>query len=230
MIQIYTLNFFDIILLPLLLLLLSVLKLSRATGYVNFQINVRSVMLLFLIAGCVVFFISPKKSAYHLTLLIVPLSYFIAEYFVNFRKNFFKNLTFYIFFFITVILGYSYNSSTLVSNRLINTNDLFAAEVNEELNGKLLVLGDDIDYYLNNEIATGYLNWQVAKQRFENLRDVKDLLDVKSNFERELPDIIIDQENVIPVVFEFLPELAARYKEVREGVYKRDEALSKSLK
>ena len=205
--------------LPIAVLVLALLKLSGRAGYVNYQNNARTVMILYLIASFFVFFISPKKSAYHLCMAIPAMSLILGEYFISFNKKRLRNFIFYGFSFGLICLGYSYDSSPFIVNKFIKSEEIICKDIAVETEGKVLVLGDDIDYYLNNEAATGYLNWQVAKQRFDNLRDVRDLLDVKKSFERDLPDLIIDREDVIPTVFKMLPSLGSNYLHKGGGIY-----------
>ncbi len=205
--------------LPTAIFVLAILKLSGRTGYVNFQVNARAVMILYVIACCFVFFISPKKSAYHLYVFVPALSYILAEYFMNFNRNWSRNLMFYGFTISLVVLGYSFDDSNFAKNDWITTSEIMAKPLDVDVEGKVLVLGDDVNYYYNNELATGYLNWQVAKQRFDNLRYIPQLLDVKKNFERELPDFIVDKVKVMPEVFDLLPDLNDKYQRIDEGIY-----------
>lgn len=205
--------------LPIAMLVLALLKLSGRAGYVNYQNNARTVMVLYLFASFFVFFISPKKSAYHLCMALPAMSLILGEYFLSFNKKRLRNFIFYSFSISLICLGYSYDSSPFIVNKFIKSEEIISEDLNLSTDGKVLVLGDAVDYYLNNEAATGYLNWQVAKQRFDNLRDVRELLDVKKSFERDLPDLIIDKENVIPTIFDMLPSLGNSYSYEGEGIY-----------
>jgi hypothetical protein len=83
------------------------------------------------------------------------------------------------------------------------------------------VLGDEVDYYYNNTLATGYLNWQVAKQHFKRLDKIQHITAIYDRFEGQLPDAIIDKVNVMPVIFEKIPYLKEYYPKEEKGVYLR---------
>ena len=88
-------------------------------------------------------------------------------------------------------------------------------------NKRVLVLGDGIEEYKNNYVATPYLNWNLAKYELENLDNYDNVISILRNFEKDLPDIIIDKVNLAPKLFKRIPALERRYKLVEKGVYMR---------
>ena len=114
-----------------------------------------------------------------------------------------------------------YDDSPFFKNNLVSSKNIVVDENKFKHVGKVLVLGDDVDYYMNNTVATGYLNWQVAKQHFKDLSYLPQLVLINDNFNAQLPDAIIDKEKVLPGVFERLPLLQALYYQGKDGVYYR---------
>ena len=94
-------------------------------------------------------------------------------------------------------------------------------ETDSPIAGKrILVLGPDKHYYLNNKSATAFINWDLAKDTFENPDLYETVTDVYSSFRNDPPDIIIDKENLLPPFLERLPEFKKQFR--REGnVYSR---------
>ncbi len=206
---------------PIVMMVWAVLRLSAGTGYVNYQLNTRLVMIFYIVIAIVTFFVSPKKSAYHLFLFVPAMAYILGDYFLNIKSAFIRGLQFYSFSLIVWALGYMYDDSPFLKNSLVSSQNIVVNAEKYDKVGKVLVLGDDVDYYMNNTLATGYLNWQVAKQHFKDLSYLPQLIGIHENFLKELPDAIIDKEKVMPSVFDRLPDLRDIYYLDKDGIYYR---------
>lgn len=204
---------------PTMFIVWATLRASAATGYINYQVNTRLVMVFYMVIALLTFFISPKKSAFHLFLFVPTLSYILADYFLNIKSTFVRGLQFYGFFIFVWSFGYMYDNSPFLPNEFVSSENVVVNTEKHKKMGKILVLGDDVDYYMKNTLATGYLNWQVAKQHFKNLSYLPQLSSINENFNKELPDAIIDNENVMPGVFDRLPNLEKKYIKGSDGIY-----------
>lgn len=201
------------------LMIWATLRLSAGTGYVNYQVNTRLVMILYVIVAIITFFISPRKSGFHLFLFVPAMAYILGDYFLNVKSTFIRGLQFYSFFLFVWSVGFMYEDSPFFRNDFVSSKNIVVNENKYKNVGKILVLGDDVDYYMNNTLATGYLNWRVAKQHFKDLSYLPQLSSVHTNFLKELPDAIIDKEDVMPNVFKRLPALSAMYYQDNDGIY-----------
>jgi hypothetical protein len=208
---------------PTALTIWAIVRLFSGTGYVNYQVNARSVMLFYIVIAVITFFVSPKKSTFHLFLFVPALAYILGDYFLNIKSNVIQGLQFISFFVLVWSLGYMYDDSPFLSNNFVSSKNIVVDAKKYKQVGKILVLGDDVDYYMNNTLATGYLNWQVAKQHFKDLSYLPKLSTMHKSFLKELPDAIIDKEGVIPKVFDRLPDLKALYVHSEDGIYYRIE-------
>ena len=199
----------------------AILRLSAGGGYVNYQLNARLVMIFYIVIAIVTFFVSPKKSAFHLFLFVPAMSYILGDYFLDMRSSLSRGLQFYSFFLFVWAIGYMYDDSPFLKNSLVSSKNIVVDANKYREVGKILVLGDDVDYYMNNTLATGYLNWQVAKQHFKDLSYLPQLTTIHENFLKELPDAIIDKEEVMPSIFERLPALKHMYQREKDSIYYR---------
>ena len=68
-------------------------------------------------------------------------------------------------------------------------------------------------------MATGYVNWELARLDFENPDNYMSLANIYNNFKKDMPEVIIDKEKVMPVIFKNLPELGDKYKKEDSEVY-----------
>ncbi|MCP9747025.1 hypothetical protein EGI24_09990, partial [Lacihabitans sp. CS3-21] len=69
----------------------------------------------------------------------------------------------------------------------------------------IFVTGQHIDAYRTNSMATGYLSWSLAQSDFKNPNNYMSLSNIYNNFKKDMPDVIIDGENVIPAIFKNIP-------------------------
>ena len=88
---------------PTLLMVWAVLRLSAGVGYVNYQVNTRVVMIFYIVVALFTFFISPKKSAFHLFLFVPAMSYILGDYFLNLKNKIIGGLQFYLFFLLCLV-------------------------------------------------------------------------------------------------------------------------------
>lgn len=89
----------------------------------------------------------------------------------------------------------------------------------DKLKGKVLVLGDDISLYGEQDVvpATGFVNWGLSKRYF--LDDSEEHVEkVKEFFERDTPVYIQDQENAL-ALYAKQDWFSEKYKEISQGIY-----------
>jgi hypothetical protein len=131
---------------------------------------------------------------------LIFLALFIFTLYINYQ-SFIPNLSKF---------SFAKSSELLVDKKEIN---------NDVVNKRLLVLGNNLSPYLNNIPATPYVNWAMAKNEFDDLNNYESIIKILSNFEKDAPQYIIDQQNIMPKIFGRIPALAKRYKTQKTGMY-----------
>ena len=76
----------------------------------------------------------------------------------------------------------------------------------------MLILGKEIEGYLDNRLATPFLNWELSANTFEQPDRYKNIININRYFERDTPEVIIDSNTLMPKVFERLPQWSKKYK------------------
>jgi hypothetical protein len=86
---------------------------------------------------------------------------------------------------------------------------------------KILILGNDFKFYQGNKLATPFLNWQLSEKYFTKLDNYKNISTLYSELAQNLPDVIIDQENLAPTIFERIPQIGRQYQKADSGLIYR---------
>lgn len=209
-----------VLLLPPLLTFGTIIFYSINTSIreINYQSICRRFIFVWLIGGIFVFLISPLQSFAILHILLFPFTFFFTFYVLNIRNTLFVNIV--LFCSIVIMIGFQtrmYQGISMINNMI----SLTVKEVNEpKIKEKnIWVAGDSCSYYLNSKIATKYLNWEVSKLDFDNTKEFAAIESIRKSFDQDMPEIIIDQNNIMPKVFNRIPTLGAKYQLTKKGMY-----------
>ena len=77
---------------------------------------------------------------------------------------------------------------------------------------KVLVLGDDLGIYTINKPASYFLNWNLSKKILQEPDYFENVIFVQDSFEKDKPDVIIDEKGLMEKFFARLPEVNAQYE------------------
>ncbi|WP_258103017.1 hypothetical protein [Marinoscillum sp. MHG1-6] len=202
---------FSYVLLAVLVLSLTVFVTSRFT---NFQVNVMRVMMLFLIAAGASLLISREITGSSLVFFIAPMAYFLAYYLMGLRRWIFKLVIPTLILF--SLLAYPYY--------LLQGSDQEYFVETQEIDQpgepvRLMILGEDLTRYEGSKISGPFIDGYIGQQRLEGLdyyQQASQLYDVLS---RSNAEMIIDEWNKIPLIFERFPDLEEQYKKVSADTY-----------
>ncbi|MGL4631585.1 MAG: hypothetical protein ACRCVT_10305 [Leadbetterella sp.] len=210
-------SFFDLILtyvFSFVLGSLGILRMFRGARYNNFQNRSHQILLLFGIGAVLKLFIANELYPSSLFALTIPLALFCTGFFIHQRKMIVYELMFFAFMGIILIPMYlsTNTQASTFSYRALEDYIIKDNQIDPTLEGKrIFITGASNQLYKNTVLATGYLNWNLAKNDFENPYNFLNAINIKQNFEKDLPDVILDNENVMPKVFSVLPELSDKY-------------------
>lgn len=210
-------------LIPMLVGFFGIIRVLRGHRYNSFQNRSHQLIIISAIFALVSFIISGQYIPSNLLYMLAPLAFYCAGFFIHGKKMFVPESLFLIFFagimLISItgtkpLLGFYQNS--LANFRVAET------ELSPKYQDKrIFVTGEHIDAYKTNSMATGYLSWSLAKTDFKNPNNFMSLSNIYNNFMKDMPEVIIDGENVIPAIFKNIPELAVKYKNPEKGIYVR---------
>jgi hypothetical protein len=216
------LNIRDILIvytLPVMLSLLGVAKVIRGQRYNSFQNRSHQALLILGIFALIAFIMSGKYLPSNLVYFLIPLAFYGAGMFIHSKKLFVPETVFMSFFLAVLLISYIGAKDIFgVSTRLLADYRVQAST--ENFPGKrIFITGRNIDAYQNHAMATGYLSWNLARKDFENPANYVSLANIYNNFSKDMPDIIIDKEGVMPEVFQHIPALKRKFRQQSSEIY-----------
>lgn len=202
--------------LPILYFILSLVTIGRDVRLTKYQSQLVQVIFLWLLVGVIYFFLTPERTPHSLIFTLPPLAFLISHYFLHIRRRWLAELLLWIFVLglVTVSLLARYGKLESVQYTSLFPTKQTPSSIPRQ---RVLVLEEDKSFYLNHEPATGFLNWQLSKEIFEQPEYFEHDIIILKAFRKDMPQLIVDKNNLMKDVFNRIPELRIRYK--REGIF-----------
>jgi hypothetical protein len=150
--------------------------------------------------------------AYHrinFVLLLPPFAYLGLNIFYLLKKYWQKELLFLVLM-ASVFFTYRQDSGTRQSTHKIPISGQ-----------KLLILGPEIEEYLDNEMVGPFVNWDLAKPLLSNLNSYKNVIIVQEYFVKDRPTYIYDSEGYFKKIEQHLPSTTQEYVLVGPKLYRK---------
>lgn len=213
----------DLLIIFTIPILISVWALATISGsrYNNYQNRCRRIMVFWLFISFLSIILSTKISANNLIFMIPAMTFFLSHMFLNLRKAWLRELLFLLLVISITFSGYAvlyrFLPETVYQTPLtdISLDKLVvkpAIKPQELKNKKILVLGQNLSYYKDGQLATPYLNWRLAQHHFANMNQYNILKEIYENFQKDLPDVIIDEQSYFQQILAPLPIIAKQYQ------------------
>ena len=220
----YNLNDFSSLIITLIipfgLAIMGFLRLVNAGGFVNFQIRCQQVMMLWAIFGFLSIGLMPFLAPMQFIIFVPVCSFFTIQFFSTIKKNVIAEFIFILVLGLVLLIHYEgvyfKGLDGLAQLESLVLKDKTTIPFKSK---KVLVLGNGMEEYRDNFVATPYLNWNLAKYELEGLDNYNNVISILKNFESDSPEIIIDKVNLAPKLFKRIPVLQRRYREIGKGVY-----------
>lgn len=209
-----------LLIVPVLLVVFAMGKLLVAPRFINYQQKTQQMMFFYLITAGLSYFLIIDIVPSHLILAIPGFTFFATHYFLLIRKKIFTEIAFLLFMGAIPFLALGIYFK-LIDNNFIDYQDMLVSlkEKDKIRNKKIVVLGGDVSPYVDNSLATPYLNWNLSKNHFERLRYFEVVLDAYKNFKGEMPEYIIDQSKSAKKLFDQIPAIEKNYQKCGENIY-----------
>ncbi|MEQ9440236.1 MAG: hypothetical protein RIG62_14375 [Cyclobacteriaceae bacterium] len=216
---------------PLIFLVVSLYRLGQYRRYTNQQSKLQQIMVMKLIAALITLFFVQQLAPYHLLLFVPPIAFFITHFLLIIRRILIAELVITGLAVLLVMNGYallfnyfSFGEITHIGNLMVQPTN-YDAIVKDK---RVLVLGNDLSVYRQAQLATPYLNWQLAAQQLANLDYFGNISAIYAAFGDDMPDLIIDEVQLMPQIFDRIPALEKEYRQLPgQPVYQRTERVNR---
>lgn len=207
---------------PAVYLAASLLMLNREARFSKYQSQVFQSMLLWTAFSALYLVYAGNLRPQNLITFAPCLSYFVSQLLLLIRRR--RLAEWSLWFFLLGVIA----MSTLARRDMIAEVDYSRLQLPPEdeksIEGKrIVVLDDDISWYVNNELSTPFLDWKLAEPGFSDLDYYENVILISEGFRKDPPDLIIDPNQYMPAVFDRIPHLKEVYQEEKPGLYSRSE-------
>lgn len=209
---------------PTLLLLISFYKVVKQGRYINFQVKIQYVMIMFIPAGLLGMLIVNDRATFQLILLLPTFVFYLTHYFLLIKNKLISEALFVLVVTLLLFNGLFPYQGWLHADEIVSFEKLFVHEHKYKslVQGKKVwYIGDDLSIYDEAKLATPYLDWQLSSSHLQQV-DYYDILEkVYLNISNDQPEVIIDEKGVIEKLFEKMPIISRNYRhhESFDGVY-----------
>lgn len=201
---------------PLGIFIIAYFKTKTTGRFINAQIKIQNVMLLFTTMGIFSVILSKEFSIYQLIFVVPGLAFFTSHYLLLLKRWVVAESITLIVCGVLLLNMLFPLKEWLFIDELVSYDQLIASEspFGEITSGKkILIIGDHVELYRDAGLATPYLNWQFSQKHLENLDYYDNLTEAFMNFSENLPEVIIDEKNVVEKLFDKMPTIALKYSQ-----------------
>ncbi|TGE15051.1 hypothetical protein [Hymenobacter elongatus] len=214
-----------LLILPGIVLLLALFRSFTTSLGLVFQVKFQQLMLVWLLVAVLMAAAGRGMAPGTLVLLLPPLTYFSLYLWQKTARAWLPEVLLLLVIGAVVVVRYR----TLLGLEpvlQIPAEQGYAVQPNpayEALRShRLLVLGPDRRSYLQNRLATPYLDWQLAQVDFGHLNEYGAIFRLAHNFAVLPPEYIIDEAGLVPELQYKLPTVFGRYHATKiPKVYQR---------
>lgn len=194
--------------------ILSFYKVRKLGKYINFQQKIQQVMLIFFFSGFLSLILSHEVSTYQLVCFVPSVAFFTAHYILLIRHWLVAEASVALIIIAILCNHLTFSSSWFHVDEFVSYESALVPPskyARLTTGKKILVIGDGMHHYDHASLATPYLNWSLSKIQLKQLGYYDNSAEVFVNFKRDFPEVIIDQEDVMPRLFATMPTIASRY-------------------
>ncbi len=207
----------------ILVFVLGVVYTFNYSRYVNYQYNIIKIMGLYTIIAILILLFMKSRQPCYLVVLMPSLVFFSTQYFHHIRSFWFGELPFAICSLACIFISYGTLSPSVNKLLKINLGNIVLvpdASYQDLTHKRILVLGDSRGPFLYGSPGSPYINWRFAKSIFTNKSDYEKTSEIYQWLKAEKPEVIIDENNIVPFLFASIPALKKQYtKRGFEDVY-----------
>ena len=206
----------------LFLLIIAVLNLSFRMRFLNYQVRIHRTFFTFSLMVLFTLPFQEKLSFNSFFLFSIPISYFLAQYFMELKRSFWNEFIFVGLFVLSTVLNITLINSTFVFRNIPEENLPFPLQEIKQSERRAMVFGDPTQTLRTQNISGPVVDWDYSKRVFEDLAPEKKIALIHHFIELEKPDDIVDPHGFFEDQLKKDPILAKKYTLERKGLYFKD--------
>lgn len=207
---------------PLFYFVVSLVMLNRESRLTKYQSQLVQIMFLWIFFSCIQILYSKNLRPQSLITLVPGVAFFITHFLLVIRRKKFAELNTWILFVgiiaMSYLARYGYLNAVTYDQLVVKTS---AEKRISESNKRILVLGADKSNYLNNKLATPFLNWELSREIFEGPEYYENVISVSAAFMNDSPELVLDPDGYLKPFLARIPEIRNKYVLSSPGVYSR---------
>jgi hypothetical protein len=203
---------------PLTYFVISVVMLQRESRFSKYQSQLLQIMFLWMGFSLVYLLICRDLRPQSLIVFFPGITFLFTHFFLFIRRKKFAEMNLWI-----LIIGILFTSYLSRYHKLKSVNFdklVVSPETRDLAHRRVLVLENDLTYFLQNKLATPYLDWQLSEKVFRHPEFYENLTEVYHAFVSDPPDVIIDRENLMQAFFNRMPTVKKQYSKSGDGYIK----------
>lgn len=203
---------------PILLALFGYFLGTFQRGSTINQQKQRQVIITWMLFGALVFFFVKKQAGFELLIFLPGFTYLITQFFLFVRKSWISSMA-----FILLILGLPLGALFYWKNQT-HSNEIYFVTNNPRnttKNKKIMVLGPEMDLYLENQLGGPFLNYHLSQAYLEKEKDLEGKSRLYSKVFLQKPELIFDSEGEFKKLLLEFPALQSLYSEKSSGIFQR---------
>ena len=175
------------------------------------------IIIWFLITLIILYFIKERQlsSTY---ILVNTLSFFLSFYVLYIQRKWLFNLIPFLILIFAFFFNFNIENNHFIKLSTITQNSIEPTDINYD--GKVLLLGDDMSIYYNNEHGSAFTNWKLEKTSFLNIYELGNLEKIYLGITCDYPKYIIDPHGIFDRIVEHIPLLRKKYKKLDSKTYR----------
>jgi len=203
---------------PGLFLFFSAFWLNRGGRLTNYQSQLAQVMFFWLLFGSMQIWYGAEINPQAFIILIPPFAFFISHYFLLIRRRRIAGNLFWIFTLSIIGINYLSRQERIPSLALTSLYVKSNPHSSITANKNLLVLGPEIHFYNGAKLGGAFLDNRLSQKFFSQANTYKHLIYLNESLSKDLPELIIDEKDLMAPFFSKLPKLRSKYIR-RNGMY-----------
>lgn len=200
---------------PMLYLFISLFILNRDARLTKYQSQIFQAMFLWFIVALIQVFLTSDRRPQSLIPLLPPVSFFLTHFLLLIRRRKFAEIHLWTLLIAIVAVAYLARYNKI---KQIQYDKLLVSQAPHTIKQKrILVLDHQPELFIDNQLATSFYEWKLCQTIFEQPDYYDHVLMVNRGFEADLPEVIVDPNNLMKGFFERIPALNAKYEKSTEG-------------